>query len=157
MKNNAQATSIVIRSAVEADLPRLLAIEESAHVYAWPEYTLRWSLNQQNFCIRVLEQQGEITGFAIFECVLDEATLLNLAIDPAAQNHGFGRTLLRDGLRALDQKITRVLLEVRESNASARHLYRSEGFVEIAVREDYYPTFSGRENAHVLELFVSKP
>ncbi len=34
---------------------------------------------------------------------------------------------------------TEVFLEVRESNLSARKLYNKLNFVEIGVRNDYYP------------------
>lgn len=141
-----------LRPATVKDFGDLLFIEEQAHIYPWPESTLYWCLEQSHLRCFVLEQQREIIGFAIYECVLDECTLLNIAINPIAQGHGCGRQLLRMSLHALDEKIVRVFLEVRVSNDPALRLYQSEGFVEIGQRRNYYPTLSGREDARVFEL-----
>jgi ribosomal-protein-alanine N-acetyltransferase len=100
----------------------------------------------------VLENGKIISGFTIYECVLDEATLLNIAINPECQGKGLGRALLRESLVALDANITKVFLEVRVSNESALQLYRSEGFSQIGERRNYYPTANGREDAFVFEL-----
>jgi len=45
-----------------------------------------------------------------------------------------------------------VYLEVRPSNIQARHLYRTVGFQQIAIRPDYYPALDGREDALFLGL-----
>ena len=45
-----------------------------------------------------------------------------------------------------------VYLEVRPSNLPARHLYRTLGFQQIAIRPEYYPALSGREDALFLGL-----
>jgi ribosomal-protein-alanine N-acetyltransferase len=45
-----------------------------------------------------------------------------------------------------------VYLEVRPSNLAARHLYRKLGFQQIAIRPEYYPAPSGREDALFLGL-----
>ena len=141
-----------IRPARLKDFDELLFIEEQAHIYPWPESTLHWCLEQPHLRCFVLEQQRDIIGFAIYECVLDEATLLNIAINPNFQGQGCGRLLLRQSLLALDATIARTFLEVRFSNETALRLYQSEGFVEIGQRRNYYPTASGREDARVFEL-----
>lgn len=141
-----------LRPATVKDFGDLLFIEEQAHIYPWPESTLYWCLEQPHLRCFALEQQREVIGFAIYECVLDECTLLNIAINPIAQGHGYGRQLLRLSLRELDEKIVRVFLEVRVSNEPALQLYRSEGFVEVGLRKNYYPTLAGREDARVFEL-----
>jgi ribosomal-protein-alanine N-acetyltransferase len=46
-------------------------------------------------------------------------------------------------------------LEVRASNQRALSLYRRRGFVEVAVRRDYYPASTlRREDAIVMRLDV---
>lgn len=141
-----------IRPARLKDFDELLFIEEQAHIYPWPESTLHWCLEQPHLRCFVLQQQPDIVGFAIYECVLDEATLLNIAINPEFQGKGYGRLLLRQSLLALDATIARMFLEVRISNETALRLYQSEGFVEIGQRRNYYPTANGREDARVFEL-----
>lgn len=134
------------------DFDDLLFIEEQAHIYPWPESTLHWCLDQKHLRCMALELHRDILGFTIYECVVDECTLLNIAVNPAAQGHGYGRQLLRESLQMLDQNIVRVFLEVRVSNEPALQLYQSEGFIEIGQRKNYYPSINGREDARVFEL-----
>jgi ribosomal-protein-alanine N-acetyltransferase len=44
-----------------------------------------------------------------------------------------------------------VFLEVRTSNTPAIALYRSSGFVDLAVRRGYYPARDGREDALIMK------
>ncbi len=141
-----------IRLARLKDFDELLFIEEQAHIYPWPESTLQWCLEQPHLRCFVLQQNMTIIGFAVYECVLDEATLLNIAINPDMQGHGCGRKLLRQSLREVDATIARIFLEVRISNEAALRLYQSEGFIEVGQRRNYYPTADGREDARVFEL-----
>ena len=141
-----------IRPARLKDFDELLFIEEQAHIYPWPESTLHWCLEQPHLRCYVMQQASDIIGFAIYECVLDEATLLNIAINPDIQGQGCGRELLRQSLRELDATIARIFLEVRISNEAALRLYQSEGFIEVGQRKNYYPTADGREDARVFEL-----
>lgn len=145
-----------LRPATLKDFDELLFIEEQAHIYPWPESTLHWCLEQPHLRCMLLARQRDILGFAIYECVLDEATLLNIAINPACQGQGHGRQLLRDSLRALDSTLLRVFLEVRVSNEPALQLYQSEGFVEIGQRKHYYPSLNGREDARVFVLDLQR-
>ena len=45
-----------------------------------------------------------------------------------------------------------IFLEVRPTNLAAKALYSRFGFHEVAVRRDYYPAETGREDALVLTL-----
>jgi [ribosomal protein S18]-alanine N-acetyltransferase len=141
-----------IRLAKLKDFKELLFIEEQAHIYPWPETTLQWCLEQPHLRCFVLQKEQDIVGFAIYECVLDEATLLNLAINPDFQGHGNGRYLLQKSLCELDATIAKIFLEVRISNEPALQLYQSENFIEIGQRRNYYPAVAGREDARVFEL-----
>ena len=94
-----------------------------------------------------------MAGFAITQIVLDEATLFNIAIDPAFQRQGLGRTLLEEVIQQLEQKdVFTLWLEVRASNAKAIALYESLGFNELSVRRNYYPAAQGREDAIMMAL-----
>jgi ribosomal-protein-alanine N-acetyltransferase len=146
---------VIIRPATLKDFDEMLFIEDQAHIYPWPESTLQWCLEGKQLRSFTLKDNKSMLGFAIYECVLDHASLLNLAIHPDWQGRGCGRGLLRKTLRQLDEHITRVTLEVRLSNASAIHLYQSEGFSDIGQRRDYYPSADGREDARVMELDLS--
>jgi len=83
-----------------------------------------------------------------------EVHLLNLSIAQPWQRRGLGRQLLEYFMRvARAWEAERILLEVRPSNAAARALYEDAGFLEIAVRREYYPVDGkGREDAILMAL-----
>ena len=82
---------------------------------------------------------------------VDEAHLLNIAIDESLQRRGLGSQLLAQVIeRARLAGGLSILLEVRPSNAKALALYRQFGFAEIGRRKGYYPAHLGREDALVL-------
>ena len=115
-----------------------------------------WSLSQfvasslaENQISLVLEDgANELVGFAIMQAVLDEGTLMNIAIARSHQGRGLGGRLLESCLDALRQSgARRCLLEERVSNAAAIALYARHGFVNDGMRPDYYPSATGREHA----------
>lgn len=139
-----------IRSAILSDLPEIIRIESLAHTYPWPDNTLHWAITQPLAFAHILEIEGQLAGYALFEQVLDEATLLNITIHPDHQLKGLGRELLLACLDRLNPNILRIFLEVRASNQAARKLYARCDFVETGIRKAYYPADQQREDAIVM-------
>lgn len=80
-----------------------------------------------------------IAGYVIAHSTRDEAEILNLGVAPAERCRGIGRALVEEMLFALAGRGAQmVYLEVRDSNAAARHLYGSLGFAEVGRRPGYY-------------------
>lgn len=80
-----------------------------------------------------------ITGYIGMQTVCDEGYITNLAVFPLFRKHGIGKKLLRAILnKAKEQHLKFVSLEVRISNTSAIHLYKSEGFVTLGKRKKFY-------------------
>jgi ribosomal-protein-alanine N-acetyltransferase len=101
-----------------------------------------------------IEVEGDLGGFVLFTQVLDEATLLDMAVDPRWRRRGLARMLLEYALPRLSARgAGRCLLEVRVGNQPAIALYRSFGFVDDGLRRNYYPAAGGREDA----LLMSRP
>lgn len=133
-------------------LAAALVIERRSHAFPWSEKTLLSNQGERYLNLRI-DHDGAMAGFAITQIVLDEATLFNIAIDPACQRRGLGRALLTHLIATLEQRdILTLWLEVRASNAGAIALYESLGFNEVTVRCNYYPTAEGREDAIVMAL-----
>ncbi|HBV38860.1 MAG TPA: ribosomal-protein-alanine N-acetyltransferase, partial [Erwinia sp.] len=76
------------------DLDRAFAIEQRSHAFPWSEKTFASNQGERYLNYR-LDVGTEMAAFAITQIVLDEATLFNLAVDPAFQRRGLGRTLLQ--------------------------------------------------------------
>ncbi|WP_415882470.1 ribosomal protein S18-alanine N-acetyltransferase [Neptuniibacter sp. QD72_48] len=99
----------------------------------------------------------DLIGYVMFSQVLDEAELLQIAIDPAHQGCGYAQLLVSQGAQQLQNAgVIRVMLEVRESNLAAIALYDKSGFVTEGVRKNYYPSVQGgqREDAVLMGMSI---
>lgn len=143
-----------ISSLSTADLARAYQIETRAHTFPWSEKTFASNQGDRYLNYRLMVGD-EMAAFAITQVVLDEATLFNIAVDPAWQRKGLGRQLLEHLIRELEaREVLTLWLEVRASNVGAIALYESLGFNEATIRRNYYPTANGREDAIVMALSI---
>ncbi|CDL85880.1 ribosomal protein S18-alanine N-acetyltransferase [Xenorhabdus cabanillasii] len=134
------------------DLPVAFQIEQISHAFPWSEKTF-YSNQGERYLNYKIVLNDQMIGFAIVQCVLDEATLFNIAIHPEYQSQGHGKTLLKYLIDVLPQKqINTLWLEVRYSNRSAIRLYEDLGFNEVSIRKNYYPTATGKEDAIIMAL-----
>jgi [ribosomal protein S18]-alanine N-acetyltransferase len=144
-----------LRPMSEADLPRIHRIELASYEYPWSLGNFSDSL-QAGYSMWVREAEGEVIGYYVMMAAAGEAHLLNLTIAPIWRRHGLGRDLLDHCLaRACDHKAESLFLEVRTSNTAAIALYHSSGFVDLAVRQGYYPARDGREDALIMKKVLS--
>lgn len=139
------------------DLDAIMQIEPIIYSHPWTRGNFSDSLNSGYSAWileeQVLEEKGELIGYALMMMVMDEAHLLNLSIAKPQQKQGLGRYLLEHMLKiAKNHKAANMFLEVRPSNISAIALYEKRGFCEMAVRRGYYPAQSGREDAVLMGL-----
>ena len=82
-----------------------------------------------------------------------EADVHNLAVHSEFRRQGIGRLLLQQVvIEARRQFLTRVMLEVRQSNIAAQKLYQSMGFVTSGIRKGYYSDDGEDAVAMTLEL-----
>jgi len=139
-----------------AQLNAVVAIESAAYDFPWTRGNFVDSL-AAGYLARVLrESDGRVAGYFVAMRGVDEMHLLNLTVAPVDQGRGHGRRML-DALVMLcaSQHARQLWLEVRESNARARHLYLRYGFRHIGVRRGYYPAMHGtREDADVMSLEI---
>ncbi|EGV07722.1 ribosomal-protein-alanine acetyltransferase [Haemophilus pittmaniae HK 85] len=145
---------ISIQAIHSDDFDALYAIEGRAHLVPWSLGTFKNNQGERYLNLKLCQDEQPL-GFAICQTVLDEATLFNIAIDPAYQGQGLGRQLLQTLMERLkEQGINQLWLEVRESNP-ARYLYEKLGFNEVDVRKNYYPCPDGGwENALVMACYL---
>ena len=135
-----------------ADIAEVARLEKSLYPFPWSAGNFRDSVEAGYDCWAVCHGAALI-GYAVLMVALDEAHLLNFAVAPEWHGQGIGRTFLAhmiDVARGAGCQI--VYLEVRPSNVVARHLYRTVGFQQIAIRPAYYPAEGGREDALFLGL-----
>jgi ribosomal-protein-alanine N-acetyltransferase len=90
----------------------------------------------------VVEDEGEspeILAFLVAHRVDLEWELENIVVAAAVRRRGVGTHLLGEFVaHARGEQGSGIFLEVRESNHSARALYRKAGFEEVGLRKSYY-------------------
>jgi len=118
-----------------------------------------WRVGQYEDCcetphtVMLAEIDDELCGYLATSHVLDETTILAMAVAPWARRTGLATQLITQAARYWRKtRQQRCLLEVRESNEAARCLYKGLGFVEDGVRKNYYPAGTGREDAILMSL-----
>lgn len=146
-----------------------LTDESAAEAYqiCQQSHPVPWSLKVFSDCLTPpyfayqLEQSNTILGYYICLKVVDEVTLMDIAIAGNYRGHGYGKALLSHCLnQAILRKAATCWLEVRESNAPAIALYQAHGFKTIETRKGYYQTAANsqgtvsREDALVMQCIV---
>ena len=131
----------------EDDVDHVMAIENVAYQFPWTQKIFVDCINAGYHCW-VVEQGHRIVGYVVFITAVGECHLLNICIDPQSQGRGLGRELLLKVLESVElHDVKCIFLEVRPSNRCAIQLYESVGFNEVGIRQKYYPTKHGREDA----------
>lgn len=150
---------LLIRPMVPADLDPVLALAAaSPEAPQWPQNIWASYLPPQPHpaLLRtavVAVQHSTILGFACATLLPDSqptdaqpasrqqnlCELDSIAVHPSARRRGIGAALLREILAwAAAQRVRRLVLEVRASNAAALRLYQSLGLAEEGRRPRYY-------------------
>jgi len=93
---------------------------------------------------------GRVSGVIMGRIAADEAEILNLAVREDDRRKGAGKRLVHRLLSEFYAKgVTRVFLEVRESNRAAIAFYESLSFRHVGRRKGYY--YDPVEDALVME------
>lgn len=140
---------MILQLLSEKDLPKLMFIEELAHITPWPEEVFRRCF-QAGYNFLGLENADNLLGFVIYSLQVGECHILNLCVHPDYQRLGYGRQLMVHALATAKQQGAGVAyLEVRRSNSHAIHLYQKMGFSRVGERPNYYASAKGQEDAIV--------
>lgn len=142
------ATSGQIRRAVRADLLAVVRIERTVFEEPWRFSSFEQFLGAPGFL--VMEDPSatgigeDLAGYIVAD-ILEAGDrkighVKDLAVKPARQGDGRGRTLLERGVAVLERHgVSTIRLEVRPTNERAIELYRQHGFTRRRRREGYYP------------------
>lgn len=132
--------SITIQPATTNDIPAMVDVQRvSPEASQWNTETYHHLLSPEN------QKSGgwvaftgkKLVGLLVFQRpMLDELEILNLAVMPIARCNGIGSKLLRHVLST--HRGSHVFLEVRSCNHNATKFYRHFGFVNTALRKNYY-------------------
>lgn len=123
----------------ESDADCVARLEMNIFPDPWSEKSILESLSQEYSICLVLEDRDQVVGYLIFYQSFGEGEILRVAVEKKNQRQGAGTCLL-DALDTfcVEKGITKVMLDVRESNQKARNFYKKKGFEEDGIRRNFY-------------------
>ena len=129
----------IVRPMTLEDVDGVFAVERESFAMPWPEAMFEEELKNPLAQYLVMENAGQIIGYAGFWLVIGEAQVTNIALLEICRGKGFGKILV-EALVALAQtaQADSMVLEVRKSNLVAQKLYENLGFLPCGIREKYY-------------------
>ena len=134
------------RKATEEDMKHIAMLEAAIFSDAWTVQGVYETFSQKQTFIIVAEDAGMLAGYCIVYYVMDEAEIARIAVSPALRRQGVGRGLLDYTCKCcLEERIEKLLLDVRESNRGAVAFYQQYGFAEDGIRRNFYS--NPQENA----------
>jgi ribosomal-protein-alanine N-acetyltransferase len=123
----------------EKHIPQIALLEKECFSCPWSEESFYECLDNERFYFVGLFEENELVGYGSLLTVFDEGDVANIAVRSDKRGQGLGRTVLTAlEEEAKNRGVVYLHLEVRESNAPARHLYESFGFTIDGIRRNYY-------------------
>ena len=145
-----------IRWMIRRDMAEVLQIEGGSFEFPWCEDDFIRALQQRNCIGMVAEHEGRIIGFMVYELHKTQIHILNFAVAEPHRQKGVGSQMLTKLVGKLsNQRRTRIMLEVRETNLSAQVFFRHNGFRAISVLREFYEDTP--EDAYIMEYWYQAP
>ena len=139
-----------IRKMTRLDIEPVGEIEAISFGDPWSKKSMEDIFTYGDNHYYVAIEDNRIIGFAGIMKVLDEADLVNIAVNLIYRGKGVGKLLMEEILhQSKELNIAKITLEVRASNFSAIRMYNKFDFVHIATRKDYY--VNPIENALIMQ------
>ncbi len=132
-------TMFDIREIKEEDLPDVFRLEQAIFSDAWSEESLTQSWAQGLSLMLGAWQEERLIGYLLFQKIPPEGEILKLAVEEDCRRQGAAREMMAALFGICRREgITKLMLEVRRSNAGAVAFYKTCGFHTDGVRRDYY-------------------
>ena len=133
----------------ESHVSAVAALEQSCFTMPWSERAIRSELSNPVAFWLVAMDGDRVVGYIGSQVVLDEADVMNVAVDPAYRRQGVANGLVNALVEGLScREVCRLTLEVRASNEPAKALYEKLRFAVAGRRPNYYA--APKEDALIL-------
>ena len=141
-----------LRIEDKATLLEVAELEKSAFLDAWSLKEIESTVNQKQSTCAAAKEEGRTLGYYLCYRVLDECEIARIAVNQKERRKGIGQSLFSHSLQVCREKnITKILLDVRESNLPAIRFYEKNGFKKDGIRKNYYAG-TNPENAILMSL-----
>lgn len=130
---------MVIRRMTEADTREIAELEADIFSMPWSRQGFVDTLAMPNVIFLAAYEGEELAGYCGVYMAADEGEITNVAVRESFRKRGIGERLVTELMEAAHAEgADHFLLEVRESNAAAIHLYEKLGFVVCGKRKRFY-------------------
>ncbi len=145
-----QELRVHIRWMIRRDMAEVLATENESFEFPWSEDEFVRCLRQRNCIGMVADCEDQVAGFMIYELHKTRLHVLNFAVGQDFRRRSIGRQMMSKLTGKLSQqRRSRLLLEVRETNLAAQLFFRAIGFRAVSVLRGYYEDTP--EDAYVMQ------
>ena len=126
---------ISIRSMQPADLPEVLAIDQTCFPPQWQISSRSLAKLQQNGGMHsVLLLEGQLVAYAMQSTYGAFSHLDRLAVQPTCQTQGYGKTLLINQIQKLLQTgVVKFTVNTQGSNLPSQRLYQAIGYIKTGL------------------------
>jgi ribosomal-protein-alanine N-acetyltransferase len=143
-------TKAYIRWMIRRDLPEVLAIETASFEQCWSERDFLRAISERRTIGMVVEVDGLIVGYVIYQLGDVGIRIANLAVLPTMRREGIGRQLIEKLISKLSvDRRRRIVANICESNLAAQLFLRDCGFKAIKVLKGLY--VSTDQDAYVFQ------
>ena len=136
---------IIIENMNSQHLDGVVNIENICFAHPWSKADLERQLNLDTSHFAVATVDEKVVGYMGLQLFSGEGYVTNVAVLPEYRRQGIAKMLIE---KQLQNEMSFITLEVRESNLPAIKLYESCGFENVGIRPKFYsnPT----ENAIIM-------
>ena len=126
-------------------------IEKICFAHPWSKADLERQLNLDTSHFAVATLDGNVVGYMGLQIFCGEGYVTNVAVLPEYRRQGIAKMLIE---KQMQNEMSFITLEVRESNLPAIKLYESCGFENVGIRPKFYsnPT----ENAIIMTKYFTE-
>ena len=130
---------IQVVTMAEEHISALAQLEKGCFADPWSEKALADELTNPNAVFRVALIDEEVAGYVGMLHVLDEGDICNVAVFDKFRRRGVATALIQHLVDyAVENQLSFITLEVRESNMGAQKFYETMGFETIGIRKNFY-------------------
>lgn len=141
---------MLIRAMSIDDLDRIVELEQQLFTTSWKKEDFLYEIYENTFSFNfVLEVENIIIGYVGVWIMYEQSQITTIGIDKDYQRKGYAEVLMKEIIQFACEEGSEVMsLEVRVSNQPAISLYEKCGFVNQAVRKNYYQ--DNNEDAYLM-------